>query len=76
MKNFFLVALLTLILISFSAHASDKLLEYVYGNQITGSRLIIHSNGSIQKLERTCCPPVTKQLPPFNADKDALLWVL
>lgn len=75
MKTFFLFAFV--ILLSFAAQASgeippERLLEYVYGNQIAGSRLIIYSNGSVRKQERTCCPPTIKRWPPFDADKDSL----
>jgi hypothetical protein len=32
---------------------------YDFGNQISGSRVVIADDGSITHEERTCCPPAT-----------------
>lgn len=34
-------------------------LDYYYGNQITGSYLTVDPAGTITHQERTCCPPTT-----------------
>lgn len=39
------------------ALAQGKMIEYHFGNQITGSTLIVSSDGRLSHQERTCCPP-------------------
>lgn len=42
--------------------AQTKIIEYQFGNQITGSTFVVNTDGSISHGERTCCPPRTDKV--------------
>lgn len=47
------------------------ILAYDFGNQITGSKLEVQSDGTLKHSERVCCPPneTDENAPPLDATK-------
>ncbi len=57
-----IIVLLTTLFLSSLAFATEEIIEYNYGNQITGSSLKIFKDGTIEHAERKCCPPRTEHI--------------
>ena len=57
------LAILLSTLVTYQSQAAvEKLIDYKFGNQQTGSTLTIFSDGTIVHGERTCCPTRTDQI--------------
>lgn len=56
--------------------SSSKILSYRYGNQITGSILLIYDDGALVHYERTCCPPRTDHIEEKPLDAISLSYLL
>jgi hypothetical protein len=68
-----ILALATLMLLPLSSFASNPILEYKYGNQITGSVLTISDDGTVVHTERTCCAPRTDVIPEAKLSEKQLV---
>ena len=72
MKAALLVSSLFFSQISFG---QTKIIKYAFGNQVTGSTLVVNSDGIISHGERTCCPPRTDHVTHTTLAKAEVVWL-
>lgn len=70
------ILLVFLSITSSYASATNKIIDYRFGNQITGSTLTVFDDGSIHHSERICCPPRAEPVEEANLSQEGLNQLL